>query len=29
MSSQGLARYMREDHERWKKVIREAKIRVE
>jgi tripartite-type tricarboxylate transporter receptor subunit TctC len=29
MSSQDLARYMREDHERWKKVIREAKIRVE
>ena len=29
MSPQGLARYMREDHERWKKVIREAKIRVE
>jgi tripartite-type tricarboxylate transporter receptor subunit TctC len=26
---EGLARYMREDHERWKKVIRAANIRVE
>ena len=29
MKPQQLARYMRDDHERWKKVIREAKIRVE
>lgn len=26
---EGLARYMREDHERWKKVIKDANIRVE
>lgn len=26
---EGLARYMREDHERWKKVIKAAKIRLE
>jgi tripartite-type tricarboxylate transporter receptor subunit TctC len=29
MNPQALARYMRQDHERWKTVIREAKIRVE